>query len=506
MKLIFTLTFMVALSISFGQVTTFDYTGSIETYTVPDGVSRISIQAYGAQGGNDNGGLGAGIYGEFDVTAGNVLNIVVGQQGIVNNCGGADASGGGGGGSFVWDADDAALPWIAAGAGGGGNENWGGIDCRDGLPGQAGEDGTSGAEGLAAGGIGGEGGAGDAPSGTGSGGGGWLSAGQNSTWGDGCTGGETLPTFAGGNGASGFGPGGEGGFGGGGGSVCGCGGGGGYSGGAGGNGSSCRAGGGGGGSYNQGEAQVNETGVRSGDGQIIITELCNPLTVTVSDTEICLGEEVTISGTSESGDAVTWDMGVEDGVAFVPESTGENVYTGSTGNDEDCGATVSIMVYELPETFATTTPDNDGIGIGEIDLIVTGGAPAYLFDWDNDGTGDFDDMEDLTGLTTGTYVVVVRDANDCESVSDSYFVSDLASLNTNESSNIKVYPNPTVDLVNVQLPGDFDYQLISLKGEVLLNGKSNNAVILDIESFESGVYYLRLITESENTLIELIKQ
>src|SRR5210317_980271 len=106
MKLIFTLTFMVALSISFGQVTTFDYTGSIETYTVPDGVSRISIQAYGAQGGNDNGGLGAGIYGEFDVTAGNVLNIVVGQQGVVNNCGGADASGGGGGGSFVWDADD----------------------------------------------------------------------------------------------------------------------------------------------------------------------------------------------------------------------------------------------------------------------------------------------------------------------------------------------------------------------------------------------------------------
>ena len=166
----------------FGQITIFNYTGTIETYTVPIGVSSISIQAYGAQGGNYNGGLGAGMYGEFAVVPGQVLNIVAGQQGIVNNCGGPDAYGGGGGGSFVWDPTDDALPLIAAGGGGGGNQNWAGV-CTDGVDGQATEDGTSGAEGMASGGVGGMGGAGDAPSGTGSGGGGWLSAGQNSTYG-----------------------------------------------------------------------------------------------------------------------------------------------------------------------------------------------------------------------------------------------------------------------------------------------------------------------------------
>lgn len=505
MKLIFTLILLVGLSVSFGQVTTFEYTGTIETYTVPDGVSNISIQAYGAQGGNDNGGLGAAIYGEFVVTPGDVLNIVVGQQGVVNNCGGADASGGGGGGSFVWDPDDATLPWIAAGGGGGGNETWGPA-CKDGIDGQAGEDGTSGAEGLAAGGTGGEGGAGDAPSGTGSGGGGWLSAGQNSTYGTGCTGGETLPTFAGGSGSTTFGPGGDGGFGGGGGAVCGCGGGGGYSGGAGGNGSSCRAGGGGGGSYNQGTAQVNESGVRSGNGQIIIAELCEAMTVTVSDMEICLGDEITLSATAASGEDVTWDMGVENGVAFVPDEVGEITYTATTGLGEDCDAIVNIMVYELPGAFATTTPDDGGAGVGSIDLEVIGGAPAYTFDWDNDGTGDFDDPEDLTDLTTGTYAVIVRDANDCESSSTSFFVSDLAGISDFDQSNIKVFPNPASDNITIQLAGDFNYQLITVKGEVMINGRANNDIVINIEEFETGVYLLKITSNEENSIIQIVKE
>jgi hypothetical protein len=264
---------LFATCLSFGllaQTTTYEYSGSLENYVVPVGVSVISVQAYGAQGGNDNGGLGAGIYGEFNVSGGQVFNVVVGGQGVVNNCGGPNASSGGGGGSFFWDSTNEALPLIAAGGGGGGNQNWDG-DCTNGVPGQAGQDGTSGSEGGAAGGIDGQGGAGDAPSGGGAGGGGWLSNGVASTYDPTATGGATLPDFAGGDGSGTFGPGGEGGFGGGGGAVCGCGGGSGYSGGAGGNGLTCRAGGGGGGSYNAGQNPLNETGIWSGNGQIIIT-------------------------------------------------------------------------------------------------------------------------------------------------------------------------------------------------------------------------------------------
>lgn len=49
-----------------------------------------------------------------------------------------------------------------------------------------------------------------------------------------------------------------------------------------------------------------------------------------------------------------------------------------------------------------------GTNYGSIDLTITGSA-TYEIDWDNDGTNDFDDTEDLSNLPDGTYTVVVRD-------------------------------------------------------------------------------------------------
>lgn len=184
---------------------TFNYTGSVQTFTVPPGITSITIDAKGAQGGNSNGGKGARMIGTFTVTPGENLGIAVGQQGIVNNCGGGGASGGGGGGTFVWRTLSTTQPLIAAGGGGGGNMNWSGLPCTFGLDAVTTPDGTQGSGSTSAlGGTGGNGGFGNAPSGTGSGGAGWLGAGQNSTYGTGCTGGLGPFTFAGGAGSNVF--------------------------------------------------------------------------------------------------------------------------------------------------------------------------------------------------------------------------------------------------------------------------------------------------------------
>ena len=251
-------------------------TGTVQTWTVPSGVCKITVDAYGAQGGGATAGKGARMKGDFTVIAGHQLSIVVGQRGSTNACGGAPASGGGGGGSFVWDpqilVDGGIFPMIAAGDGGGSNDNWSNTTCRAGLDAVTTVNGTNGnGVSSAAGGQNGLGGAGNAPSGTGSGGAGWFGKGGDSTYGGGCTGGLGPTQFTGGAGSTSFAPGGIGGFGGGGGAVCGCGGGGGFSGGGAGEGSGCRAGGGGGGSYNGGTNQTNTAGAQTGDGKVIIT-------------------------------------------------------------------------------------------------------------------------------------------------------------------------------------------------------------------------------------------
>ena len=91
----------------------------VQSWTVPvSGLYQIDVR--GAQGGGiNNGGLGARMVGNFNLTQGQVLRIVVGQQGV-DGTGGSAANngGGGGGGSFVLDLSNTFT--IIAGGGGGG--------------------------------------------------------------------------------------------------------------------------------------------------------------------------------------------------------------------------------------------------------------------------------------------------------------------------------------------------------------------------------------------------
>jgi hypothetical protein len=88
--------------------------GGVQAWTVPR-TGRYSITAVGAAGvsgdGSYLGGRGAEISGVFELMAGEVLDIVVGQQGNTDGCDGS-----GGGGSFVI-VDG--RPLLVAGGGGG---------------------------------------------------------------------------------------------------------------------------------------------------------------------------------------------------------------------------------------------------------------------------------------------------------------------------------------------------------------------------------------------------
>lgn len=215
-------------------------TQGVQEWTVPlTGVYKI--EASGAQGGT---GLGAYISGNFNLTAGTVINIVVGQQGV------STPGRSGGGGSFVVKKTTTTpvINDILVIAGGGGG-------TASGLTGTA-----SGPSDLLAGSNNGNGGNSQGCIG---GGGGFLTKGNNGT---GSEGQSFINGGTGGNGISLV----HGGFGGGGGVSCGStswsGGGGGFAGGA--------AGGtigGGGSSYNAGSSQIGNAGVRSGQGIIVIT-------------------------------------------------------------------------------------------------------------------------------------------------------------------------------------------------------------------------------------------
>ncbi len=122
--------------------TDFTFTGEEQTYVVPDGVSGIQIEAWGAQGGGsegdgianqDDGGLGGYASGTLLVNNGDELNILVGGKPVLipggENVGGFNGGGAagryggaGGGASDVRMAGNGLFNRIiVAGGGGGGN-------------------------------------------------------------------------------------------------------------------------------------------------------------------------------------------------------------------------------------------------------------------------------------------------------------------------------------------------------------------------------------------------
>ena len=97
------------------------------------------------------------------------------------------------------------------------------------------------------------------------------------------------------------------------------------------------------------------------------------VTASASDDKICLGESVTLTG----GGAVTyeWDMGVEDGVSFTPETTGTFVYNvdGFVDGDGCFGeASIEITVNEVPTIDSYEVTDAVMGDDGAINITVSG--------------------------------------------------------------------------------------------------------------------------------------
>ena len=376
---------------------TFNYTNTIQTFTVPCGVTSVTINAVGGSGGSTyvqitNGGKATRMIGTFAVSSGQVLNIGVANYGepgyIDGGCNPfSNAYGGGGGGGSSWVINNTTSTVLVVAGGGGGGSTWGTNPFITLAGGNATITNTGTAGGLAylAGGGGGW---------TGNGGGGTLGGKSYSTGGAGglIIGGNCLIN---GNGGKFSGGAADGWYGGGGG---------GYSGGNGAYAGANTIASTGGGSYNSGTSQNNST-IQNGPagtnpythhyyGQVIIT-YNNPSVgiagAITGNTSVCIGQSAVTYTVPAISNATSYTWTLPSGATGSSTSNSITVNYGSSavsGNisvygTNACGngtsASLAITIHALPIVTASTTATLTCSG----SAVTLSGGGASTYAWSN---------------------------------------------------------------------------------------------------------------------------
>lgn len=245
--------------------------------------------------------------------------------------------------------------------------------------------------------------------------------------------------------------------------------------------------------------------------EIVVTVVENALPTVVANADqatYCDGDMITLTGSG--ADTYAWDNSVVDGTPFT-QAVGAPIMYHVTGTNTTTGCMNidSILVNVFPAATASGTSTDEILGLdGTIDGTFTG-APVLTFDWDNDGTGDFDDPEDLTGLAAGTYIVVVMDGNGCTATTTVIVGSQVGLNEFGMDASMSIYPNPNdgvfaVDFANMATE-NLEVQIVNAAGQIVFSSDvTGSSVNVNIQEFGAGSYTLRITDGTHNATEQII--
>ena len=256
----------------------------------------------------------------------------------------------------------------------------------------------------------------------------------------------------------------------------------------------------------------------------------------------CTGPAATVTSTVGTAPVITINsiigldcFGDTDGYVDISISGGQSPYnydwsidgTGDTDDPQDltngvvgvfsvavidnngCTDFTTGVISGPPNLVLTATTTDESIsGNGAIDLTVNGGSGPFTYSWSNGASS-----EDPTSLSSGSYNVIVTDANGCTATL-TVFVGSVVGINEVAiEMGLMIYPNPTDGIFNVEFSnysGDVQFEIVDLAGKIVYKDVKNvnigEPINFNIQNVESGVYFLRLENEFDKASIRIIKK
>lgn len=149
---------------------------------------------------------------------------------------------------------------------------------------------------------------------------------------------------------------------------------------------------------------------------------------------------------------------------------------------------IRVKVYPLP----TPTIIYDGP-----DVLAT--QKYFTYQWyRNNVKVDSAISRKLYIMRDGAYTVEVTDSNGCTAKSEIYLYSLGVNGSTLANANIRIFPNPAIDRLNIESPVAVTVRVTDLAGKVIMEQK--DAKVLEIGHLSEGMYMLNIIDEEGNLI------
>lgn len=233
----------------------------------------------------------------------------------------------------------------------------------------------------------------------------------------------------------------------------------------------------------------------------VATAVVNPLPiVNVNSGAICAGSNFMII----PGGAITYTV---TGGSFTVSPGTQTAYsvtgTSAAGCVSSNTAVSSVTVNPLPNVGVSTS--NPFVCAGESVTLTASGASTYTFNPGSAGA-----TNTIAPIITTTYAITGTGTNGCSATAlITQNVDACTAINTNGMANsgIKLYPNPTREIFNLELDSDNDVTIINATGQLVYSSKlSAGNHQINLNDLAVGIYIVKVGNAASSKQLKFIKE
>ena len=214
----------------------------------------------------------------------------------------------------------------------------------------------------------------------------------------------------------------------------------------------------------------------------------------------------------------TWSGDVDWTLFTQPVTVGQHTFKWSYTKDSsvnsgsDCGM-VDEISFPMTNVYTFIEPAYDLVATVEgHDVTLNWGASSeavsYAVKRDGETIGTvsettYTDRIEESGVYK--YSVCAVDATGSMSAPVNVIVElDFTGVAENQNVKVNVFPNPANDMVNINVNGEFKYQLVNSLGQVVRNGKANNKATVSVSELNQGIYFLTITVGNQVSLQKVV--